>query len=141
YEQKRRVARIQQLGGIEQEFGSASLYSLANPSEPPWGFCLDRLFAGGAVAMSTGSDSLQSLFRVSRKSLPAVLPRSRDGRAILYDYRALLISMHVLLSSNRWLSDPGRRKTVLSGVVWRAMKVASPDIAAAVDSTLAPFLV
>ena len=83
---------------------------------------------------------MKSLFGMGRKSLPRRLPSRRHGRTILYDYRALLMCMHLLLHADRWLKDLKRRQVVLSGVIQRARSVALPHIAAASEETLTPYL-
>ena len=87
--------------------------------------------------------SLQSLFGLSRKKLAAA-PKIRRGRETFYDYRAILRCMEGLLKHTgedaAWLSDPTRRRTVLTGVLFRAKKEAKPKIADAFAEKLLPYL-
>src|SRR4029077_15266697 len=126
YEEARKT--VGKVSLIEREFGAHSVQTLGTPIGQPVGPCLDGLFRGGEVSMSSGIYSLESLFGVSRKLLPPSLPMRREGRAFLYDYRSLLICMEALLKSHTWLTDAELRRTVLTGVIHRAKAVGSSDI-------------
>jgi hypothetical protein len=102
--------------------------------------CLDGLFSGQEVSMSTGANSLTRLLGIGRKSLPRSLPFRRQGKQRLYGCDALLMCMKTRLKSGRWLADPRQRQTVLTNVLQRAQQVASPEIVVQVQKALAPFL-
>jgi hypothetical protein len=144
YERRRR--RPLKPGLIEQQFGENSPLSLAGLLQqlPPTGPCLDGIFHGGTVRMCDGTYSLQSLFGLTRKKLSAAAPAIRRGRKLFYDYRAVLRCMEGLLKHTgedaAWLSDLSRRRTVLTGVLFRAKQEARPKIADAFTKTLLPYL-
>ena len=144
YEHLRRTRYIGR-GSIEQQFGETSPFSLGGLLEqsPPWGPCLDDIFRGGRVKMCDGRYSLQSLFGVSRKKLAAA-PKIRRGRETFYDYRAVLDCMDTLLKQSgeraAWLPDQERRRTVLTGIFFRAKQEATPKIADAFAKILLPHL-
>lgn len=144
YERRRRIQYIGR-GLIEQQFGEASPFSLTGLLEqlPPSGPCLDDIFRGSRVKMCRDIYSLQSLFGLSRKKLAAT-PKIRRGRETFYDYRAVLHCMDALLKQSgeraAWLPDPERRRTVLTGILFRAKQEAQPKIADAFAKTLVPYL-
>lgn len=142
YERSRATStRARPIGTIQQQFAAHStLIFWGNPYLPPWGPCLDDIFASNEVRMADGLSSLTSLFGLSRKLLPHGLPRRRLGRTFGYDYRAVLICMVELLRRGVWLADPGTREAVLRGVLMRAEEKASADVAGLFRETMAPFL-
>jgi len=144
-------------GAIERDFSTRSnvrqaenlklltplqaLFSL-DPA-PPTRTCLDEIFRGGRYPMC-GADSLQWLFGLTRKKLYMAKPEIPEGRRCFYDYRGVLACMAALLkgtgSHADWLPDPGRRRIVLTGVLFRARQEASATIARAFERTLGPHL-
>jgi len=135
---------ISKLGAIEREFsapsGVGSLYPLPLPFTGP---CLDEIFRGGGYKMSGTVDSLQWLFGLSRKKLSMARPPIKGGREIFYDYRGILACMDALLKQTGpnadWLSDPSRRETVLTGVIFRARREAKRRIRRAFEKKLLPY--
>jgi hypothetical protein len=134
---------IPKLGAIEREFSARSALLSLYPW-PVTGFCLDEIFHGGRYPMSGGVDSLQWLFGLTRKKLSMAKPPIWEGRRCFYDYRGVLACMEALLkqagSDAYWLPDPARRKTVLTGIVFRARQVAKPRIRKAFERKLLPYL-
>lgn len=134
-------------GWIERHFADQSYsLSLLNPLRPPSpsGPCLDEIFQGGVVKMCNDMYSLQSLFGLSRKKLSAAGLGTRRGRSFFYDYRAVLRCMEELLKQTGedadWLPEPSRRRTVLTGILFRAKQEAKREIAAEFEQTLIPHL-
>jgi hypothetical protein len=77
YECKRSADFVGDIGLIEQQFSKEPTVSFFNPFGQCQGNCVDGLFAGGEVQMSSGWYSLQSLFGRSRKLLRTL---SRNGK-------------------------------------------------------------
>ena len=133
-------------GWIERHFADQSYSFWLNPLKPqqPSGPCLDKIFQGGSVKMCDDMYSLQSLFGLSRKKLSAAGSGVRRGREFFYDYRAVLRCMEALLKQTGknadWLPDLSRRRTVLTGVLFRAKQEAKLEIAAEFEQTLVPHL-
>jgi hypothetical protein len=144
YEQRRRTRYVGH-GLIEQQFGDTSPFSFGGLLEqtPRWGPCLDDIFHGGTVKMCDDMYSLQSLFGLSRKQLVGK-PGIRRGREVFYDYQSVLNRMDKLLKQSgeraAWLRDAERRRTVLTGILFRAQQEAEPKIADAFAKTLLPYL-
>jgi hypothetical protein len=144
YEHRRR--RFISLGMIEQQFGEKSPWSLAGllDNSPPNGPCLDEIFHGGTIKMCDDISSLQLLFGLTRKKLYAAGPAIRRGRETFYDYRAVVACMDMLLTQKgpdaNWLPDSERRRTVLTGIFFRAQQEATPEIREAFGKTLLPHL-
>ncbi len=153
HDRKRSVATARGFISIEEDFSAAptaadfhrslfdSITGLTPLPTQPRHRCLDVLFLGGGVPLAAGKSSLQSLFRVGRKSLPSKLPSIRAGRAISYDYRALVQCMEFLLEQGTWLPARKTRQLVLSAVVHRARVKGLPHIRAAVEKSLSPYIV
>ena len=145
YEHNRR-ARATTPGFIEEDFADRSGLFLLTPhhSQVPTGPCLDKIFQGGTIKMCGGLYSLQSLFGLRRKRLSAAGSAIRRGRETRYNYRAVLRCMVALLKQTgptaRWLPDATRRRTVLTGVLFRAREKAKPEICEAFAKALLPYL-
>ena len=145
YERIRR-SPVSRPGWIERDFADRSYSVLLNPLNPPkpTGPCLDGILRGGTVKMCNDVYSLQSLFGLSRKKLSVAGPGSRRGREFFYDYHAVLRCMDALLKNTGedapWLPDLSRRRTVLTGVLFRAKQEAEPKIADAFAKKLLPYL-
>jgi len=135
-------------GWIERDFAERSGSSLLDPHDslPPTGPCLDEIFHGGTIKMCDRLSrcSLRSLFGLGRKRLSAAGRPIRRGRETFYGYRAVLCCMVALLKETgqaaRWLPDAARRRTVLTGILFRAHQEARPEICEAFERTLVPFL-
>jgi hypothetical protein len=129
------------MGIIEREFGEPMKLLDPSRSSPPWGPCLDNLFRGGVVKMSSDVYCLEDLFGMDRHRLPENLPSMRRGRERLYNLKAVIECMDRLLGddrpSYRWLREPTKRNVVLNGVINRAKQAGSPEVAADVAQTLA----
>jgi hypothetical protein len=142
---KRQRSDRREVGLIEQEFsmGVPGFSSLAFSNKAsPTGPCLDTLLKLGEVPMSRGVCSLESLFGMDRHNFPKSLPHVRRGQRILYDIRALVKCIMVLLESGKWLPDTDRRKLVLSGIVQRANDFGrNPELAAILEQTFHPYLI
>jgi hypothetical protein len=162
-EQERRAWRFYLPDGkglIEWEFGGAAQAQLEKTAvfahiidyEPR---CLDVIFIGGRVTMDGRSrvetnalsgdqvkrePGLQELFGLDSNRFPKALPPVRQGRETFYNYRAVTMIMHSLLSDDTpkrkkearggsrprlWLSDPTVRASVLLGIEARVNKVGS----------------
>jgi hypothetical protein len=150
-----------EFGGVgEAEWRKSSLSgALGEPYEP---MCLDDILRGGVGEVKmlpsfAGSPSsaidrranmrrLQEWFGMHRNRFPRKLPSRRMGREILYDWRAVVKIIDALLSEKLgehkratrgaprrlWLSDPGLRTRVLSGIAARINSLSvSGDIARA----------
>ena len=133
-------------GWIERNFAESSDYSLLDPQNalPPTGPCLDEIFHGGVVKMCYGTYSLQSLFGLRRKKLSAAGHPIRRRREAFYGHKAVLRCMVALLKQTgpaaSWLPDPTRRRTVLTGVLFRAQQKSTPKIRDAFAKTLVPYV-
>ncbi len=142
YERHKR-SYVRTPGAIERDFSIRSALLSLHP-DPPTGPCLDEIFHGGRYKMCGSIDSLQWLFGLGRKRLVMAGPPIREGREIFYNYRGVLACMDALLkqtgSNAYWLPDPDRRKIILTGVLFRARKEATPQIRKAFEETLHPFL-
>ena len=143
---ERRRGSPSQLRLIEEQFGKEPNRLLLDPFQKiaSLGFCLDDIFRGGEVQMSTGHYSLQNLFGLDRKKLSGAAPGIPRGRQFFYDFRAVLRCMDSLLvqtgGNADWLSDPSLRRTVLSGVLLRAKQAATEEIATEFERILLPHL-
>ena len=129
-------------GWIKRQFSVALLAAVNAPvSSAP---CLDEIFHGGAVKMCDETYSLQSLFGLSRKKLSAAGSGIRRGRETFHDYRDVLACMDALLKQRgrgaQWLPDTEQRRTVLTGILFRAEQEATPEISEAFRRTLLPHL-
>jgi hypothetical protein len=145
YEHIRR-SRVTTPGWIERNFAEQSGSFLLDPYHrlPPTGPCLDEIFHGGTVKMYDDIYSLQSLFGLGRKKLSAAGSGIPRGRETFYGYCAVLACMDALLkqtgSGAHWLPAPARRRTVLTGILFRARQEATPKIREAFERTLVPHL-
>src|SRR5262249_51204883 len=119
-------------------------FLLSDPWNPrkPSGPCLDALLNFGHVPMSGETYCLESLFGMDRHNFPKSLPYVRRGRRILYDIRALIECMVVLLEKGKWFQDINRRKLVLTGIIQRARDVGqNPELAAVLERMFRPYLI
>ena len=135
--------RVISPGRIEREFGDGyGFMFLGGVGPEPWAYadCLDSIFSGQGVHMAGCDGSFVDLFGVGRKRMPKTLQGKGAGRARLYYHGALLEVMVYLLSKQRWLPNDQIRDRVLTGVLQRAQRNASPEIAREFASALAPFL-
>ena len=149
YETKRHAYKWRRIGEIERDFKGAREWWRTHPllkhSPQAWPFfdqlptCLDDILAGRSVNMVT----LQELFRMNRNRFPSKLPSLKDGRKRLYDYRAVVKIMDVLLtepvkhkrsakgrSRALWLSnadDPDLQARVLQGIKIRINALSVPE--------------
>jgi hypothetical protein len=134
---------IPEPGLIERDFSKKPILLSLDPS-PPTGPWLDEIFRGGSVKMCGNIHSLQSLFGLSRKILSAGKPAIQRGRETFYNYENVLTCMDVLLKdagpSARWLPNPAVRRTVLTGILFRAEQQARVEIHKAFEKTLLPYL-
>ena len=131
-------------GWIERDFADRSAPFLLDPYRPPPPTRLDAIFHGGAAKMCDETYSLQSLFGLGRKKLSSAGSGIRRGRERFYDYHAVLACMDALLKQPgpgaHWLPDRERRRTVLTGILFRARQDATPEICEAFERTLLPHL-
>jgi len=112
YEQKRRGY---QWGGgeIQRGFGDASAVALPPGLDSPLlrssdYYCLDDIFLCRRVNMV----KLQRFFGLHRNRFPNELPSVKEGRELLYNYRAVVRIMEALLSEKRGEhKNPDARET------------------------------
>jgi hypothetical protein len=131
--------RRQEVGLIEYEFGGLAEARAGFPYDPS---CLDDILMGYGVTM----EYLEILFEMERHRFPKKLQSVRLGRKKLYSALQVVKIMDALLKEKLlerkrrsrggslkkvWLSNPDRRKRVLTGIAYRAMALSRNKVLAA----------